>query len=101
MPGKAENLRLNSNVQDPFFIGGASKFEYKHWGTIRNHFAYREVLTPKEVDSWSWSGVSITRQFDIEKLAEKITHLRLEMDIAAPVGTPGTYLRFCDYLVSR
>lgn len=99
MPGKAENLRLNTNVQDPYLIGGPSKFEYRHWSTKRNFFAYRETLPPKETDTWTWAGISLTRQFDVEKLAEKITRLRLELDVSAlSGGTPGTYRRFCDYL---
>ena len=104
MPGgKPENLRLNSNVQDPFFIGGPSKFEYRHWNTVRNYFQTRETLPPKEVDNWTWSGTSITRQFEVEKLAEKTLRLALEMDVGPLTATPGTptYLRFCDYLVSR
>lgn len=100
MPGLPENLRLNSNVQDPFFIGGASRFSYKHWNTVRNYFKARQVISPKEVDSWTWSSTSITRNVEIEKLCEKITHLRLEMDVGALAVTPGAaaYLRFCDYL---
>jgi hypothetical protein len=100
MPDKGSLLRLNSNVQDPFLIGGESKFEYRHWATKRNFIKYREVLPPKEADGWTWSGVSVTRQFDLEKLDEKLMRVKLEMDVAAPSGgTPGTYLRFCDYLV--
>ena len=102
MPGgKPENLRLNSNVQDPFFIGGESKFEYRHWRTKRNHFHAREVLPPKEVDNWTWSGTSVSRTFELEKLGEKLVKLRLEMDVGPLAVTPGTaaYLRFCDYLV--
>lgn len=105
MPGPSENLRLNSNVQDPFFIGGASKFEYKHWGTVRNFYNFRRILPPKEVDNWVWSGTSITRQFEIEKLAEKVTRLRLEMNVGPllvsgnPLAVGAGYLRFCDYLV--
>ncbi len=73
---------------------------YRHWTTKRNFFSYRETLPPKETDQWTWAGVSITRQFDVEKLAEKITRLRLELDVSAlSGGTPGTYRRFCDYLV--
>lgn len=99
MPGKSQNLSLNSNVQDPYVIGGPSIFEYKHWSTKRNYYKYREVLPPKETDNWEWSGTTITRHFEIDKLDEKLLQLRLELDVDPLTGgTGGTYLRFCDYL---